>query len=73
MRAFAFFTAFLSALVAPLYASDIELPYEKFVLDNGLRVVVHEDRKAPLVAVSIWYHVGSKNEPEGQTGFCAPV
>ncbi len=48
---------------------DIEIPFEKFTLDNGLTVVVHEDRKAPVVAVSIWYHVGSKNEPTGKTGF----
>ncbi|MEX6633036.1 M16 family metallopeptidase [Hyphococcus lacteus] len=50
-------------------AADIDLPYEQFTLDNGLKVVVHEDRKAPLVAVSIWYHVGSKDEPQGKTGF----
>jgi zinc protease len=50
-------------------AADIDLPYDQFTLDNGLTVVVHEDRKAPLVAVSIWYHVGSKDEPEGKTGF----
>ncbi len=57
--------------VAPVSAmgADIALPYDEFTLDNGLRVVVHEDRKAPLVAVSIWYHVGSKDEPEGKTGF----
>jgi zinc protease len=48
---------------------DIDIPYEKFVLPNGLRVIVHEDRKAPIVAVSVWYHVGSKDEPEGRTGF----
>lgn len=48
---------------------DIDLPYEKFELDNGLRVVVHEDRKAPIVAVGVWYHVGSKDEPEGKSGF----
>ena len=57
------------AVAAPAAASEIALPYERFELDNGLRVVVHEDRKAPLVAVSVWYHVGSKDEPEGQTGF----
>ena len=56
-------------LATPVAAAEIELPYESFTLDNGLRVVVHEDRKAPLVAVSIWYHVGSKDEPEGKTGF----
>lgn len=48
---------------------ELHLPYKKFELDNGLRVVVHEDRKAPIVAVSVWYHVGSKNEPTGKTGF----
>ena len=47
----------------------VNIPYETFTLDNGLRVVVHEDRKAPVVAVSIWYNVGSKDEPAGRTGF----
>ncbi len=47
----------------------IDIPFERFVLDNGLTVIVHEDRKAPIVAVNIWYHVGSKNEKEGKTGF----
>ena len=46
-----------------------DIPYEEFYLDNGLRVVVHEDRKAPIVAVTLWYHVGSKNEQVGKTGF----
>lgn len=49
--------------------AEIEIPFDKFTLDNGLTVIVHEDRKAPIVAVSIWYHVGSKDEPEGKTGF----
>jgi len=49
--------------------SAIDIPYKEFTLDNGLRVIVHEDRKAPIVAVSVWYNVGSKNEPEGKTGF----
>jgi predicted Zn-dependent peptidase len=48
---------------------SVEVPYQTFTLDNGLRVVVHEDRKAPIVAVSIWYNVGSKDEPAGRTGF----
>lgn len=48
---------------------QVNIPYEKFTLDNGLTVLVHEDRKAPVVAVSIWYGVGSKHEPKGQTGF----
>ena len=50
-------------------AQDLDIPYEKFTLDNGLRVIVHEDRKAPVVAVSVWYGVGSKDEPEGRSGF----
>jgi predicted Zn-dependent peptidase len=57
------------ALSVPASAADIEIPYEKFELDNGLTVVVHEDRKAPVVAVSVWYKVGSKDEPKGQSGF----
>ena len=50
-----------------LEVPDIE--FETFTLDNGLTVVVHEDRKVPMVAVNIWYHVGSKNEKPGKTGF----
>ena len=48
---------------------DIDIPYRKFVLGNGLTVIVHEDHKAPIVAVNMWYHVGSKNEKPGKTGF----
>ncbi len=48
---------------------EIEISYEKFVLDNGLTLIVHEDHKAPIVAVNVWYHVGSKNEKLGRTGF----
>lgn len=47
----------------------VDIPYQAFTLDNGLRVIVHEDRKAPVVAVSVWYRVGSKHEPKGKTGF----
>ena len=48
---------------------DVAIPYEEFTLPNGLRVIVHEDHKAPIVAVNIWYHVGSKDEPKGRSGF----
>ena len=48
---------------------EIDIPYERFVLDNGLTVIVHEDHKAPIVAINMWYHVGSKNEKLGKTGF----
>ncbi|ATY33742.1 M16 family metallopeptidase [Sphingomonas psychrotolerans] len=47
----------------------VDVPYEEFTLKNGLRVIVHTDRKAPIVAVSTWYDVGSKHEPNGKTGF----
>jgi zinc protease len=46
-----------------------DIPYTEFVLPNGLTVIVHEDHKAPIVAVNTWYHVGSKNEKPGKTGF----
>ena len=48
---------------------DIDIPYQKFVLPNGLTLIVHEDHKAPIVAVNVWYHVGSKNEKPGKSGF----
>ena len=38
-------------------ASDIDIDYTEFTLDNGLRLIVHEDHKAPIVAVNLWYHV----------------
>jgi zinc protease len=50
-------------------AAEIDIPYQKFSLENGLTLLVHEDHKAPIVAVNVWYHVGSKNEKPGKTGF----
>jgi zinc protease len=49
--------------------AEVDIPYQKYVLPNGLTLVVHEDHKAPIVAVDIWYHVGSKDERPGRTGF----
>ena len=54
----------VSALV-----QEVAIPHSAFQLDNGLTVIVHEDHKAPVVAVSTWYNVGSKDEPAGKTGF----
>ncbi len=48
---------------------SVNLVYTKVQLDNGLTVIIHEDHKAPIVTVNIWYHVGSKNEPKGRNGF----
>ncbi len=60
-----------AAQAAPVAAlvKSVDIPYQQFTLKNGLRVVVHTDRKAPVVAVSVWYNVGSKFEPKGKTGF----
>ncbi len=48
---------------------QVSIPHEQFRLNNGLTVIVHEDHKAPVAAVSVWYNVGSKDEPAGKTGF----
>ncbi|OGD23006.1 MAG: peptidase M16 [Candidatus Aminicenantes bacterium RBG_16_63_16] len=50
-------------------ADKIDIPFQRFTLDNGLTLIVHEDHKAPIVAFNVWYHVGSKNEKPGKTGF----
>jgi predicted Zn-dependent peptidase len=47
----------------------LKIAFDKFVLQNGLTVILHEDRSSPLVAVDLWYHVGSKDESPGRTGF----
>ena len=49
--------------------ATFDIPYTKHTLDNGLDVLLHEDRDCPIVAVNLWYHVGSKNERPGRTGF----
>ena len=54
----------VSALV-----QEVAIPHSAFQLDNGLTVIVHEDHKAPVVAVSTWYNLGSKDEPADKTGF----
>ncbi len=69
----------LAVALAPAHAQQaapvaelvktVNIPYQQFTLANGLTVIVHEDRKAPIVAVSIWYDVGSKHEPKGKTGY----
>lgn len=61
-----------SIVAAQGTAIDVPTPdiaYTRFVLKNGLTVIVHEDHKAPVVAVNTWYHVGSKDEQPGKTGF----
>src|SRR5277367_6575430 len=57
------------AVAARAQNAVVDIPYTKFTLDNGLTLIVHEDHKAPIVAVNVWYHVGSGNETPGKTGF----
>lgn len=58
-----------AATAATAAVAKVDIPYQEFSLPNGLRVIVHEDHKAPIVAVNLWYHVGSKDEQPGKTGF----
>ncbi|MEO8016927.1 MAG: pitrilysin family protein [Pseudomonadota bacterium] len=58
-----------AAAAKPAALPSVDIPFQKFVLANGLTLIVHEDHKAPVVAVNVWYHVGSKDERPGRTGF----
>src|SRR5476649_2371251 len=58
-----------AAAQAPAAPPKIELPYSQFTLPNGLRVILHEDHKVPMVSVNMWYHVGSARELPKRTGF----
>ncbi len=57
------------ARAAPFDPKAYAIPYQKFVLPNGLTLIVHEDHSVPVVGVDVWYHVGSRNEKRGKTGF----
>ena len=61
--------ALAQAVPIPSLVAQVAIPHSSFRLANGLTVIVHEDHKAPVVAVSTWYNVGSKDEPAGKTGF----
>ncbi|HEX6899610.1 MAG TPA: pitrilysin family protein [Thermoanaerobaculia bacterium] len=55
--------------MTPNATSELDFPFQRHTLDNGLKVVLHRNPALPLVAVNLWYHVGSKNERPGRTGF----
>ena len=59
----------LVLLASPAAAQDVTIPHTTFQLPNGLRVIVNEDHSTPIVAVNVWYHVGSGYEQAGRTGF----
>ena len=63
------FAAPAQSVPIPTLVKEVSIPHSMFRLRNGLTVIVHEDHKAPVVAVSVWYNVGSKDEPKGKTGF----
>ena len=48
---------------------QVEIPFQQTRLSNGLRVLVHEEQRTPVVCVNLWYYVGSKDERTGRTGF----
>ena len=58
-----------AVFAAPFKAEQFRIEHKKFVLDNGLTLLVHSDHSVPIVAVNVWYHVGSRNEKRGKTGF----
>ncbi|MBT8100896.1 MAG: hypothetical protein KJO82_14160, partial [Gammaproteobacteria bacterium] len=58
-----------AALADDSLDTQVDIAYERFQLDNGLTVLVHTDHSTPTVFVGMWYGVGSKDEPEGKTGF----
>ncbi len=60
----------LALSAAPARATtEVKIPYQKYTLPNGLEVILSEDHRTPVVHVQVWYHVGSKNEEKGRTGF----
>jgi predicted Zn-dependent peptidase len=63
------FAASSQSVPIPTLVKQVSIPHTQFKLANGLTVIVHEDHKAPVVAVSVWYNVGSKDEPATKTGF----
>lgn len=68
-RCVGLFLILLSLVGASAAEPEIEITFSRTVLENGLTVIIHEDHKAPIVAVNVWYHVGSKDEKPGRTGF----
>jgi zinc protease len=72
MRTIALVTTLASMIIARPLAEErmrLQVPYTEFTLANGLHVILHQDRSVPVVAVNLWYHVGSANEKPGRTGF----
>ena len=69
MRSLILIGAIMATSTASANPSSIDIPFETYTLDNGLEVILHEDHTTPVVHVEVWYHVGSKDEPMGRSGF----
>lgn len=69
LTAFLLLSLCIGAILPSIHAQSVNIPFKQFQLDNGLRVVLSEDHSAPVVAVAVYYDVGSRNEVKGRTGF----
>src|SRR4030088_1582213 len=67
LRGFLIFV--FSVAAAAQSPTPLRVPYRLFKLDNGLAVILHQDKSVPILSVNVWYHVGSGNEKPGRTGF----
>ena len=56
-------------MAGTVLSQENNIKFKEFELDNGMHVILHQDNSTPIVAVSVMYHVGSKNEIEGKTGY----
>ena len=66
---FVIFLSILLIIVGCSSQQDLKIDYEKYTLENGLEVILHEDKSDPIAAVAVQYHVGSNREEKGKTGF----
>lgn len=62
-------TAALYSVIATTGDTTIKVPYEKYVLPNGMKVILHVDKTLPVATINTWFYVGSKDEPERRSGF----
>ena len=69
MKKLFYWTMMLSIATTSLYAQEGRIKFEEYDMENGLHVILHQDNTTPIVNVAVLYHVGSKNEPKGRTGF----
>jgi predicted Zn-dependent peptidase len=69
MRPIVTIALFLVSVITMASAQKVSVPFEKYRLDNGLTVILHEDHRLPIAAVNLWYRVGAKDEPPGRSGF----